>query len=113
MTENWYTGNAGEDAGQYRGWLLGHFIPDGPRHSDAVEVKWGVHPSGDTRDEWSTGETRTTFVLLISGRHEIELRTGKVLLSRPGDYVVWGPGIDHTWRADQDSVLLTVRWPSS
>ena len=23
MADNWYTGNAGEDAGEYRGWLLG------------------------------------------------------------------------------------------
>src|SRR6266508_4683097 len=25
-------------------------------------------------------------------------------------YVVWGPGIDHTWRAEADSVVITIRW---
>jgi quercetin dioxygenase-like cupin family protein len=35
-----------------------------------------------------------------------------VPLTRPGDYVVWGPGVDHSWRAEQDAVVLTVRWPS-
>src|SRR2546427_161524 len=33
-------------------------------------------------------------------------------LERPGDYVVWGPGIDHIWQAEADSVVITVRWPS-
>ncbi|GGW83344.1 hypothetical protein GCM10010383_09940 [Streptomyces lomondensis] len=42
-----YTGNAGEDAALDRGWILGHFKDVGdPRRSDAVEVKWGVHPRG-------------------------------------------------------------------
>jgi quercetin dioxygenase-like cupin family protein len=35
-----------------------------------------------------------------------------VLLERQGDYVVWGPGVDHSWRAEEESVVLTVRWPS-
>ena len=112
MAESWYTGNAGDDSSQYRGWLLGHFIPAGPRHSDAVEVKWGIHPAGDSRAEWTADDTRTTLVLLVSGRFEVELSTGKVLLERQGDYLVWGPGIDHTWTADLDSIVVTVRWPS-
>lgn len=112
MADSWYTGNAGVDSTQYRGWLLGNFIPDGPRHSDAVEVKWGVHPSGETRAGWATDETRTTMVLLVSGRFEVELPTSKVLLSHQGDYVVWGPGIDHAWRAEASSIVITVRWPS-
>ena len=113
MADNWYTGNAGDDAEQYRGWLLGHFIPEGPRHSDAVEIKWGVHPAGDRRADWATDEARSTLVLLVSGRFEVELSTGKVLLERHGDYLVWGPGVDHTWSALNESVVLTVRWPST
>ena len=112
MADNWYTGNAGDDSTQYRGWLLGHFIPDGPRHSEAVEVKWGIHPAGEARAGWATDETRTTLVMLMRGRFEVELSTGKVVLGRQGDYVVWGPGVDHTWSAVADSVVLTIRWPS-
>ena len=26
--------------------------------------------------------------------------------------MVWGRGVDHSWYAEEDSVVLTVRWPS-
>ncbi|MET9017469.1 signal peptidase I, partial [Streptomyces olivaceoviridis] len=35
-----------------------------------------------------------------------------VLLEEQGDYVVWGRGVDHSWFAEEESVVLTVRWPS-
>ncbi|MBB5872810.1 hypothetical protein F4553_006244 [Allocatelliglobosispora scoriae] len=107
-----YAGNAGPDAAGNRGWLLGHFMPPGVRQSDDLEVKWGVHPAGESRAGWTAGDTRSTMVLLIEGRFHLELTTGGHLLAERGDYVVWGPGIDHSWRAETDSVLLTVRWPS-
>jgi hypothetical protein len=25
---------------------------------------------------------------------------------------MWGAGTDHSWRAEEDSVVITVRWPS-
>ncbi|MFC5151301.1 hypothetical protein [Streptomyces amakusaensis] len=38
------------DAALDRGWLMGHFKDaSDPRHSEAVEIKWGVHPQGDER----------------------------------------------------------------
>lgn len=108
-----YVGNAGIDAAGDRGWLLGHFKPPGdPRHSDEVEIKWGVHPPGDERAEWVRGEERTALLVLISGRFRVELPGRSVLLSEPGDYVVWGKGVDHSWRAEEASTVLTVRWPS-
>jgi quercetin dioxygenase-like cupin family protein len=58
------------------------------------------------------GEHRTALLVLISGRFRVELPDRSVLLERPGDYVVWGHGVDHTWWADEESVVLTVRWPS-
>ena len=45
---------------------------------------------------------------LRTGRDQLDA-TGEVLLERQGDYLVWGPGIDHTWRTDEDSTVLTVR----
>ena len=113
MVDSVYVGNAGRDAALDRGWLLGHFkdVAD-PRHSAAVEIKWGVHPSGDERAEWATGEVRTALLVLISGRFRVELPGRSVLLARQGDYVVWGPGVDHSWIAEEESVVLTVRWPS-
>src|SRR5215216_7245693 len=55
MTDNWYVGNAVADGqGDNRGWLIGHFLDGsaGVRSSDAVEVKWGIHPAGDNREAW-------------------------------------------------------------
>lgn len=113
MIEDVYVGNAGPDAAGDRGWLLGHFKPvDDVRHSTDVEIKWGVHPPGDERAEWVTGERRTALLMLISGRFRVELPGRSVLLSKQGDYVVWGRGVDHSWYAEQESVVLTVRWPS-
>ncbi|MEV0583045.1 signal peptidase I [Nonomuraea sp. NPDC050310] len=108
-----YVGNAHLDGAADSGWLLGHFKPEGDaRHSTDVEVKWGVHARGDKRGEWAVNETRTALLLLVSGRFRVEFTDRSVLLDSPGDYVVWGRGVDHSWVAEEDSVLVTVRWPS-
>jgi hypothetical protein len=111
-----YAGNADQDGDSHRGWLLGHFMGDddaGVRRSTDVEVKWGVHPAGHTRAGWTTGETRTTLVLLVDGRFRLDLATGgSHVLAVRGDYVVWGPGIEHSWQAEERSTVLTIRWPS-
>ncbi|SOD71201.1 hypothetical protein SAMN05892883_0766 [Jatrophihabitans sp. GAS493] len=54
----------------------------------------------------------------LFGREELQLfdRTarpvGSTTLARQGDYATWGPGIDHSWQAEEDTVVVTVRWPS-
>ena len=114
MTPDWRFGNAAVDGRLRRGWLLGHFFPDenDVRHTDAVEVKWALQTAGDVRDRWVTHETRTTMLLLIEGHFRITFSCGAVELRAPGDYAVWGPGVDHTWHAVTDSVVITIRWPS-
>ena len=113
MDDRVYVGNAAVDGATDAGWLLGHFKPLGDvRHSTEVEVKWGVHPAGETRSQWATGERRTALLVLISGAFRIELADRTVVLRAPGDYVVWGRGVDHSWYAERESVVLTVRWPS-
>jgi hypothetical protein len=108
-----YVGNAGTDAPLDRGWIMGHFKePGDPRHSTDVEIKWGIHTPGDERLEWVRGEARTALLVLISGRFRVELPGRSVLLEKQGDYVVWGKGVDHSWVAEEASVVLTVRWPS-
>ncbi|NYH50959.1 hypothetical protein HNR06_000548 [Nocardiopsis arvandica] len=113
MDDGVYVGNAGRDAALDRGWLLGHFRDAGdPRHSEDVEVKWGVHPRGDRRRQWVRGERRTALLVLVSGRFRVEFPDRDVVLEQQGDYVVWGRGTDHSWVAEEESVMLTVRWPS-
>ena len=113
MTDEIYTGSAPVDGPSNAGWLLGHFLPsDDPRHSDEVEIKWGVHPAGERRAEWVRGEDRTAILFLISGRFTLEFPDRRVTLARPGDYVLWGKGVDHSWHSEEESIVLTVRWPS-
>ncbi len=114
MADNWRTGNAADEGGAFRGWVLGHFIEphDDVRRTEDLEVKWGVHPAGQQRPEWTIGEDRTTLVLMIRGRFRLDLTVGSLVLEREGDYVLWGPGIDHSWQAEEDSVVVTIRWPS-
>jgi quercetin dioxygenase-like cupin family protein len=111
----WYSGNAAEDGRATRGWLLGHFIDpsEGVRSNKDVEVKWGIHPAGEKRAEWTADDQRTTLVLLIQGSFRIDLTETSVTLTRQGDYALWRPGIDHSWQALSDSIVVTVRWPSS
>lgn len=114
MGERVYSGNAADDASLQRGWLLGHFVEGDQdlRRTTDLEVKWGVHPADERRREWTTGESRSTMLMLIEGRFRLELSTGTHVLAKRGDYVVWGPGVDHTWHAEETSVVLTVRSPS-
>jgi quercetin dioxygenase-like cupin family protein len=115
LSTNWHSGNAAEDGQARRGWILGHFIDpaEGIRSSKDVEVKWGIHPAGETRPEWTADDQRTTLVLLVEGNFRIDLTEATVNLAKQGDYAMWGPGIDHFWEALTDSIVLTVRWPSS
>jgi hypothetical protein len=114
MSVSWHAGNAAKDGIATRGWLLGHFIDpaDGVQHSTDVEVKWATHPAGERRTAWTVGDRRTTLLLLIQGRFRLELTGTSITLAEQGDYVLWGPGIDHCWQAVTDSTVVTVRWPS-
>lgn len=59
-----------------------------------------------------TGEERTALLVLVSGRFRVELPGRSVLLAGQGDQVVWSRGVDHSRFAEEESVVLTVRWPS-
>lgn len=111
MTELIYAGNAAANTAA-RGWLLGHFMPDGDaRRSDDVEIKWGVHPEGETRQEWAADSARTTLSVLISGQFRIDFPDRAVVLAAQGDYVLYR-GVGHTWHAERASVVIVIRWPS-
>ena len=114
MRTSWHHGNANDDGEGAGGWMIGHFIDgsDGVRSTKDVEVKWGVHPAGDKRAQWTVDDHRTTLVLLVQGAFRLDLTKGSITLTRQGDYAIWGPGIDHSWEAITDSVVVTVRWPS-
>jgi hypothetical protein len=107
------TGNAARDGALSRGWFVGHFMPEGLPRSEQVEIKWGVHTRDETRSGWATSGTATTLSMLVRGRFRLTFETGEHLLARSGDYALWGPGVAHRWQSEEDdTVVLTVRWPS-
>lgn len=109
----WHFGNAASDSSDRRGWFVGQFMEAGDvRHSEDVEIKWGVHRAGEERQAWHEVERRTTVLLLVSGRFRINLDVGSHVLAHEGDYAMWGPQIGHSWLAEEDSVVVTIRWPS-
>ena len=108
------SGNAAEDGDGRRGWLLGHFLPgpDDPRATTAVEVKWAVYEGGEARVDWGVNDRAHTLALLVRGRFRLRFPQREVLLAQEGDYVLWEPGVPHTWQAEAPAVVVTVRWPS-
>jgi hypothetical protein len=85
---------------------------EGVRSTKDVEIKWGTHHAGEKRTEWTRDDQRATLVLLVDGNFLINLTEGSAQLTRQGDYAVWGSGIDHFRKAKENSVVITVRWPS-
>ena len=59
-----------------------HFIDpaEGIRSSKDVEIKWGIHPAGDKRAEWTADDQRTTLVFHVSGDFRIDLTEGSFTL---------------------------------
>ncbi len=107
-------GNAKDRDGDERGWFLGSFLPDsfGLRKTKDLEMKWDTVSAKKSRGSWGVNDQATSLTLLIKGKFRIRFKEGEVLLAKEGDYAVWGPGEPHLWEALEDSVTLTVRWPS-
>jgi len=131
MHSNLTIGNAAADSRDFRQWFVGDiesWIGPGPggvdvarfglRNSKVVELKWGVHPSGETRKGgWASRSEKTALSILIQGRFVVRFREAadpdiieSVCLADQGDYVLWSECLEHCWLAEEDSTVLTVRW---
>ena len=108
------TGNAVAASESTRGWFVGHFIAgeDNPLRNTDLEVKWFTHAKGETRPEWSPASAVRTLNVLIRGRFVLLFPDHEVLLEKEGDFVLFGPGIAHSYRCEEESLVLTIRWPS-
>ena len=107
-------GNAGDASKDTRGWFLGHFMPEahgGLRTAD-VEMKWYVHAKGETREQWAPAIQARTLNVLIRGEFVLVFRDGEAHLRKEGDFVLFGPDVPHSYRSIEESLILTVRWPS-
>ena len=107
-------GNAFADDAPHHGWFIGRFlnIPHDLRSSNEIEVKWSTHHAGTQKRFWGMSEEATTLCVLIKGQVSIEFPGKKCTLSQEGDYAIWSAGVPHRWVVVQESLVLTVRWPS-
>ena len=108
-------GNAAEASKDTRGWFLGHFMPgeDNPLRTSDLELKWFVHSKGETRSEWAPANSVQTLNVLIRGHFVLLFPDREVSLKKEGDYVLFGPGVAHSFRSEEESLVLTIRWPSA
>lgn len=107
-------GNAGAASKDTRGWFLGHFMPgeNSPLRTEDVELKWFTHAKGETRSEWAPGNPVRTLNILIHGHFVLLFPDREVTLKEEGDFVLFGPDTPHSFRSEEESLVLTVRWPS-
>jgi hypothetical protein len=118
-TGSFYFGNAVIDQIRGSGWFVGQFVsPDwGLRHQTDVELKWAIHADGEQRRHGpeANGNATTISVLIHGVLRATFLIDGTpyiVTLQKEGDYVVFGPDVVHSWEALDDTVVLSVRFPS-
>jgi hypothetical protein len=108
------SGNVVEASQGTRGWFLGHFMPGAanPLRSEALELKWYTHAKGETRSEWAPGNPVKTLNILVRGRFVLLFPDQEVRLEKEGDFVLFGPDMPHSFRCEEESLVVTVRWPS-
>ena len=113
---SFHAGNADLDGADDGGWFFGAFMAGRvpALTSEHVEVKWARLAAGSRDDEWTEPEAETSLCVLVAGWQRLRFREGEVVLARPGDYVVWFPGEEHTWESspEEETTTITVRWPS-
>ena len=107
-------GNAAQASSATRGWFMGHFMPEsaGALRTSDVEVKWFTHKKGDTRSAWADGSPVRTLNMLIRGKFALLFPQRRVVLEKEGDFVLFGPCVAHSYETLEESLVLTVRWPS-
>jgi hypothetical protein len=112
--KDYFNGNGFEPGPGQNGWFIGAFMPKGdPRHNEDTELKWCSHKKGEERRNAPAREDGYTVSILISGKFVITLDGEPFILQKQGDYLYFGPGLHHSWKAEEDSVVLSVRWPSA
>ena len=130
MLQDITTGNAKKDGQEFRFWFVGQIedwckannIPldsgrFGLRNTSGIEIKWGIYRKDEARKAWAPRSDKTAMSILIRGDFTFEFREAddnakcrEVRLTNQGDYVIWGEDVEHTWKMEEDSEILTIRW---
>jgi hypothetical protein len=125
------TGNAIADGRLFNHWFVGDIrkwiegredVPSqasfGLRENQSIEVKWGIHRKGEERSSgWAPCLDLITLSILLRGKFLLRFRRPSDrdrewvhTLAVEGDYAIWDELIEHNWTAEDESVILTVRW---
>ncbi len=107
-----FKGSAVDIGAEHGGWfvLSKHCKCHPMLVGNGLKLKWGDHRAKESRKGWDTGLKEWSLSVLIKGRFSIQFKDKTYTLKRRGDFVVWRPGVSHTWRANSKSLILTVRW---
>lgn len=114
---NWLVGDHAGIAAHSLRFLRHAGNPNGGQLVENLALKWFVHDPLHPAS-WGDGKPiskgHTLSLLAGEGAFELYLWRGDekllLLLEDPGDFVVWGAGICHSWRALKPSPVLTLRW---
>lgn len=107
--------NTDPEALKHRSWIIGHFMePKSPFCNQDFEIKWGKHKKGERRDTVSRDSKVDSLAILVYGKELFKFPSlGKeVLMEKEGDYLFFGKGTGHIWEMLEDTLIITIRWPS-
>jgi hypothetical protein len=99
-------------------WVIGHMIQDNnPRHTSVFELKWGRHTKGEKYLDFVPSKEGVTCIsILIRGMMRLVFERGTetqtVTLQTEGDFVLWQPDVCHNSEFLEDTLVLTIKWPS-
>ncbi|RPI32741.1 MAG: hypothetical protein EHM54_11545 [Nitrospiraceae bacterium] len=130
MLKDITTGNAKRDVGEFGFWFVGQieewckannvsFDSErfGLRNTGDIEIKWGMYRKDEARNVWAPCSETTAISILIKGDFTFQFRETDdhakcrdARLATQGDYVIWREDVEHTWRMNEDSEILTIRW---
>jgi hypothetical protein len=75
--------------------VVGHFIDDNLHRSEDVEIKWGIHPNGNSDASGRETNMEPPCRYSSPAGFRINLSTAGYVFEREGDYAIWGPGVGH------------------
>lgn len=107
------TGNFNSQVNDYRGWVVGHFLgADSPLKTNDLEVKWGFHKRGESKNVKASNTRAKSIAILIRGKVRLRFDDKDIVLAKEGDYCFYDSGVSHSWVVEEDCLAITIRWPS-
>ena len=79
------------------------------------EIKWSNSRKGDKKPEPALNVKAKSVGILVYGSFRMDFPDEKesFTLRDEGDYVFCNAGVTHSWEVLEDSLLITIRWPST